>query len=275
MTHSAHPIFDTPECVEKACVLPTPYGLSFQPKHTRTNGFSLVELLVVLAIVTILSSMLLLSTSGTKSSRDLANAAYSIQGALEQARTFAMASNTYTWVGFFEENAASPGNAGVGQVVISIIASANGMNLDTVGSPIATLPYTYSSQPNLPLMTQVSKLLKIPNVHLTVIPSASVTRPAIAVTTPADLYQVGSPDFPNTTTFFYPLSSSSSAAQYTFKQIIQFSPQGDATRIADYPTQFMEVGLQPSHGNTIGTTGTNFAVIQVSGIGGQVITYRP
>jgi len=268
MPHSAHPIFDTPARFEKACVLLTPCGLSFRAKNARTSGFTLVELLVVLAIMAILTSLLVLSLSGTKSSRDLANAAYSIQGVLEQARTFAMAGNTYTWVGFFEENAASPGTAGIGQVVILIVASANGANLDTVGSPIAQLSSTG--------LIQVAKLLKIPNVHLAVIPSASVTRPAITVTSPTDLYQVGSPDFPNTTNFYYPLTSaSSSTAQYTFTQIIQFNPQGDATRIADYPTQFIEVGLQPTHGNTIGVTGTNFAVIQIAGIGGHVTTYRP
>ncbi len=240
--------------------------------HCSKAGFSLVELLAVLLIISILTSILLLSISGNKSSRDLANATYTVQGALEQARTYAMASGTYTWVGFFEENPATPGTAGTGQVVISIIASANGMNLDTVGSPVATLPYTSSG---LVQLTQVSKLLKIPNVHLDVVPTAAVTRPAIASTTPADQYQVGSPDFPNTTTFYYPLNSTSSTAQYTFTQIMQFSPQGDATRIADYTTPLIEIGLQPTHGSTITASGTNFAVVQVSGIGGQVIPYRP
>jgi prepilin-type N-terminal cleavage/methylation domain-containing protein len=225
------------------------------------RGFTLVELLVVVAIISILTSLLLLSVQGTKSSRDLANAAYSIQGALEQARTLAMATSTYTWVGFFEENPASPGTAGIGQVVIAVVASANGTNLDTVGSPTAQLSPTG--------LTQVTKVLKIPNLHLTVLNAAAVpTRTTVPVAT----YQVASPSFANTTTFPFPLTGT---AQYNFTQIIQFSPQGDATRIADYPTPLIEIGLQPSHGNSLGATGANFAAIQVSGIGGQVITYRP
>jgi prepilin-type N-terminal cleavage/methylation domain-containing protein len=250
-----------------------------EPRIGHRKGFSLVELLVVLAIVAILSSFLLLSVSGIKGSRDLSNAAYSIQGALEQARTVAMATSTYTWVGFFEENPASPGTAGTGQVVISIIASVNGVNLFT-GSP------RQFSATELAELTQVSKLLKIPNVHLTsVAANAVAARPSIVVSgsTPTDTYQVGSSDFPNPSSasptasanwnFPYPLSTGTS--QYTFYQIIQFNPQGDATRIADYPTQVMEVGLQPSHGQTVASTGTNYAVIQIAGIGGHVTTYRP
>lgn len=236
------------------------------------KGFTLVELLVVMAIMAILASIILVSVSGMKSSRDLYKAAYDVQGMLEQSRTYSMANDTYTWLGFFEEDPNTPGTAGIGQVVMCAVASNSGTNPDLPASPITQLPASG--------LIQVTKLTKIPNVHLAVIPTAAVTRPALSATTPAN-YQVCSGSFqnpasPNSSYFLFPTTAaSSSAAQYTFNQVIQFSPQGDATRIADYPTQLMEVGLQPTHGDVIGTTGSNYAVIQVTGIGGQVITYRP
>ena len=238
--------------------------------NARIRGFSMVELLCVLAVISILTSLVTFSMLGNKSSRDLANAAYNIQGMIEQARTYAMAENTYTWIGFFEENPSTPGTAGVGQVVVSIVASANGMNLATA----ANAPLLPSAN-----LIQVSKLTKIASVHLAAVPTSSVTRPALATASPADTYQLGTTDFPNPTSnswfFVFPLGASTGSAQYKFTQIIQFSPQGDATRIADNPTTLMEIGLQPAHGSSTGTGNANFAVLQVAGIGGQVITYRP
>jgi prepilin-type N-terminal cleavage/methylation domain-containing protein len=238
--------------------------------HAHDRGFSLIELLCVVAVISILTSLVTFSVLGTKSSRDLANAAYNIQGMIEQARTYAMAENTYTWIGFFEENPSSPGTSGVGQVVVSVVASSNGMNLATsTNSPL--LPSQY--------LMQVSKLTKIGNVHLAAIPTASVTRPALATASPADTYQLGTTDFPNPASnswsFVFPLGTSASATQYKFTQIIQFNPQGDATRISDNPTTVMELGLQPAHGSSTSSANANFAVLQVSGIGGQVIAYRP
>jgi prepilin-type N-terminal cleavage/methylation domain-containing protein len=235
------------------------------------RGFTLVELLCVVAIISILMSLVTFSILGIKGSRDLANDAYTVQGMLEQARTYAMAENTYTWIGFYEENPASPGTAGTGQVVISVVASSNGMNLATA----ANAPLLPSAS-----LMQVSKLTKIVNVHLDAVPTASVTRPALAAVTPSDTYQLGSGDYPNPTaspwSFLYPLTAAtSSAARYTFTQVIQFNPQGDANRVSDNPTTLMEVGLQPTHGSVITANETNFAVLQISGIGGQVITYRP
>jgi prepilin-type N-terminal cleavage/methylation domain-containing protein len=235
-------------------------GLLFPAKAAPTGGFSLVELLVVLGIVAILSSILLSSISGTKSSRELTKAAYDIQGVLEQARTLAMASGTYTWVGFFEEDPGKQGATGTGQVVISVVASADGTKLYNVASPVPQLPSAS--------LTQVAKLLRIANLHLDVVTAAAITRPSV----PAAVYQVASVNFVNSPTFLYPLTG---ATQYTFSHIIQFSPQGDATRIADVPTQLIEIGLRPTHGNTVATTSTNVAAIQIAGIGGHVTLYRP
>ncbi len=214
------------------------------------HGFSLVELLVVLAIIAILSGLAILSLPQMKTAANITKAGYDVTGVLEQARTLAMARNTYTWVGFFEENPNSPGTAGTGQVVISVVSSADGSQL-----PGASL-------------IQANKLMKVPNSHLDVLSATAVTRPTV----PANTYQVGSSSFANGTTFTYPLTGT---PQYTFSNIIQFNPQGDATRINDTPTQWMEIGLRPSHGNVADNASKNVAAIDIEGIGGKVTLYRP
>src|SRR5438105_14977663 len=74
-------------------------------RHGRlTSGFTLIELLVVIGIIVILTALLTPAFTTLKSGSDVTSAAYTIKGVLEQARTYAMANNTYTWVGFYEED---------------------------------------------------------------------------------------------------------------------------------------------------------------------------
>lgn len=229
------------------------------PRSSR--GFSLVELLSVIGIIALLSGVAFYSLAGLTSSRSLKKAAYDIQGVLEQARTMAMASDTYTWVGFFEESPTTPGTSGVGQVVIAVVGSADGTNVYGTLSSGSSLP---SSR-----LMQLAKLMKIANTHLAILPASPDTRPSV----PAATYQLASPSFANNYTFAYPLGSGTPA--YVFSNIIQFNPQGDATRIADSPTQVMEIGLQPAHGSVAASTSSDVAAIQIAGIGGHVTTYFP
>src|SRR5213596_34315 len=86
----------------------------------REGGFTLLELLIVVGIIAVL--LVLIAPAFTY-----------IKGVLDTARTYAKANNTYTWVGFFEEDASlsstNPATAGNGRVVISIVASKDGRNV--------------------------------------------------------------------------------------------------------------------------------------------------
>jgi prepilin-type N-terminal cleavage/methylation domain-containing protein len=228
------------------------------PEARGGGGFTLVELLVVLAIITVLSGIVLLGLPQMKASADVTKAGYDITGVLDRARTLAMARNTYTWVGFFEENPNSPGTAGTGQVVISVVSSTDGSQL-----PAASL-------------VQVDKLMKVSSTHLDpnlVNPNLStntVVRPSV----PSSTVYVGSSSFPNGTSFTYPVTPSG-APQYTFTNVIQFNPQGDAMRINDTPARWIEIDLTPARGTTVNNASKNVAAIDIDGIGGKVTLYRP
>src|SRR2546421_10651952 len=89
----------------------------------RSVGFTLLELLIVVGIIGLLLVLIAAAFTTIKGGTDVTSAAYTIKGVLDTARTYAKANNTYTWVGFFEENATNPGADGIGRVVISIVAS--------------------------------------------------------------------------------------------------------------------------------------------------------
>src|SRR5207247_4707254 len=90
---------------------------------------------------------------------DVTGAAYTIKGVLDTARTYAKANNTYAWAGFYEEDISSttPGTAGVGRLVMSIVASKDGTIIYGSGSP-GTIDTTR--------LIQVGKLTKVDKVNL-------------------------------------------------------------------------------------------------------------
>src|SRR5437762_3321753 len=118
-------------------------------------------MLVVMAIILILMVLLAPAFTSLKPAGDVTSAAYTIKGVLEQARTYAMANNTYTWVGFFEEDvataSANPATPGTGRLVMSTVASKDGTTVYDPNS-LAKIDTTK--------LIQVGKLTKIENVHL-------------------------------------------------------------------------------------------------------------
>jgi prepilin-type N-terminal cleavage/methylation domain-containing protein len=107
----------------------------------RRAAFTLMELLVVMAIIAIMMLLLVPAFTTIKGGTDVTSAAYTIKGVLDTARTYAKANNTYTWVGFFEEDASQPSTnpptVGTGRLVMSIVASKDGTKIyDTTSTSI-------------------------------------------------------------------------------------------------------------------------------------------
>ena len=252
------------------------------PARRLPLAFTLIELLAVMVIVIILLALIVPAFTGIGTARNLTKGAYDIAGLLDEARAYAKANSTYTWVGFFEEaEGGAAGTAGVGRVVVSVVASKDGTSIYTPAPPDPGATLTATK------LLQIGTLVKIDNVHLTdltasQIPSrGQVTDPSSSPAPVATTYLVGDSNFnshngtANLTTFYYPLGTTASNATYTFVKIIQFNPLGDATKIVDTPTQLMEADLVATHGTVQTANAVNCAAIQITGIGGQVRIYRP
>jgi prepilin-type N-terminal cleavage/methylation domain-containing protein len=122
-------------------------GSTLQPR----NAFTLLELLIVMGIIAILMVLIAPAFTTIKGGSDVTSAAYTIKGVLDTARTYAKANNTYTWVGFLEENVANPvspnsDTPAVGRLVMSIVASKDGT---TVYDPNNLATLDQDRQPSL------------------------------------------------------------------------------------------------------------------------------
>jgi Tfp pilus assembly protein FimT len=262
-------------CVSRA--LRSTSRLPHAAARSSVGAFTLVELLVVIGIIAVLLVLMAPAFTSLKSAGDVTSAAYTIKGALDTARTYAKANNTYTWVGFYEENVANPSSPNgdapaVGRVITSIVASKDGT---TVYDPnnLATIDPTR--------LIQVGKLIKIDNVHLATFTDGSGTgstfdfRPPVTYPT-ARIGDTTPPD-PSLTPFQYPVGNPAPPAQYTFVKAVQFSPRGEA-RInnTNYTLKTVaEIGLEPTHGAAApASVPPNVVAIQFTGVGGDVRIYR-
>src|SRR5438132_5676326 len=181
--HLACPPWRASSIKERLCLgLATRGELRKLSRAGCVNAFTLIELLIVIGIIGVLLVLIAPAFTYIKGGTDVTSAAYTIQGVLDTARTYARANNTYTWVGFYEEDVSqsstSPATAGTGRLVMSIVASKDRTTIYDPKNP-ATIDPTR--------LTQVGKLTKIDNVHLwthTDAPSATGstfdTRPNIA-----------------------------------------------------------------------------------------------
>ena len=239
------------------------------------GGFTLVELIVVIALTSTLMVLVAPAFTGIKSAGDVTSAAYTIKDALEQARTYAMAYKTYVWIGFYEEPAGqpstNPATPGTGRIVISTIASADGTTVYNPRSLAAIDPTR---------VTQLNKLVKVEGTHLATFPDGSGTGDTFD-SRPAAIYETAkigdtTPPNPSLTPFQYPVGNPAPAAQYTFVKAVEFSPRGEA-RInnRNYTLKTVaEIGLQPTHGTAVDLNSRNLIAIQFGALGGDLKIYR-
>ena len=134
-------------------------------QRERASAFTLLELLIVVGIIAILLVLIAPAFTTIKSATDVTSASYTIKSALDTARTYAKTNNTYTWVGFYEEDVSQPSivhgsdpcTGCVGRLVVSVAASQDGT---TVYDPnnLAKIDTTK--------LIQVGKLTKIENLYI-------------------------------------------------------------------------------------------------------------
>jgi prepilin-type N-terminal cleavage/methylation domain-containing protein len=262
-------------------------GFTLRKGPGRSRAFTLVEILAVIAIILVLMVLLAPAFTSLKPAGDITSAAYTIKGLLDQARTYAMANNTYSWVGFYEENttATAPTNSappysGKGRILTASVYSVDGTKIFDNDATSAALPPAR--------IQQIGKLTKIEGLHVADVgaPPSSTPNPTpqasslaarsglpytenSLIVPPGDHYNRVSSDSADTTKFKF------TTQNYTFYKTVRFDPRGEANINSTYELRHVaEIGLRPTHGDVVDINSPNVVAIQFTGVGGNVKIYR-
>jgi prepilin-type N-terminal cleavage/methylation domain-containing protein len=214
---------------------------------SSSRGFSLVELLVVMAVLVVMLSLAGPAMNALKGANDVNQAASDLSSTLEQARAYAMANNTFTYVGLHQNQTDDY------DVKLAVWASKDGTR-------------NVSDSKNL---QQIGRVKTLENAKL----SDSIQQ-----------YNTQRPDAPvkitDSTSSGLSLSTGSGSNAVNFTSFLRFSPSGNAqsdsfTSATDDPKSYYEIGLKQTRGKNDSLPNANSAVVQVSGLTGAVQTYRP
>lgn len=229
------------------------------------KAFTLVELLVVIAIMCLLMALAIPAFTAMNGSGDLSKAASDIESFLQEARSQAMANNTFVYVGLEEVDGINPTSSnGVGEIVMAAVATSDGTRSG----------YGVISSNIFP----ISKAVIFQNVHLTNALSLTsgnmINRPGQSGYATPNLPIVDISTNTSAVSFQYPLFPAPS--KYIFQKVIEFDPQGvPRVQSGSSIQNYFEIPLIPAHGNTAATNSANQAAIQIDGVTGAVRIYRP
>ena len=221
----------------------------FRPSRLPILGFTLLELLVVIGIIALLSSLAGPAISSISKGSQMNQALAEVGGLLEQARQYAVAKNTYVWVAFDDSRSGEED-----QLRIAVLASKGGTDLAAWGTDDTT---------GAAAQTQVlNRIRTFSQVKL----SGADTFGAGEI---ADLPPAANSGDLGDAVFTIRLPG---GGQGRFSKAIQFTPAGEARNGATL-IGVIDFGLQPSRGRAV--VAKNGAVVRVNGLTGQHSIFRP
>jgi len=229
----------------------------------------MLEVVIVLAITALILTIALPSMNSLQTAGSLTASAAALQAILLQARTQAVARNSYVFVGLYESDVSKsdslrPAPSGTGRVWVGAAVTK-----DSTQSYSFTNSVGLSSGWSVADLAPVGKLQHFNNIHLSTNASFYLTNtPANTVSPVGDTSATNTP-------FGWPLENSNSVTQFS-TGVIQFNPQGTAILPgSSTPTEYIQIALIPTHGNQVMSNNPNAAVVQVDALTGLIQTYRP
>jgi prepilin-type N-terminal cleavage/methylation domain-containing protein len=220
------------------------------PSFSSKRAFTLTEMLVVLAIMTIITAIGVPSLFSVTNSGKMNESTSDLAGILEQARQYAAAQNTYVWVALQPQT----------------VNNVDVLNVAVVASNDGTDPGVYGNVPSSAFQI-VTRIRTFQHLQLKTAGTFTISQlaslPASPTAGPAN-------NLSSTATFNIRMPGAGGTTPFT--QSIEFTPSGEA-RNTTSPIDFIEIGLEPAS-TTSSPNPSNAAVLRVNGITGLTAVYR-
>lgn len=254
------------------------------PAFSGGRGFTLVELLVVLGLISILALLAIPAVQGLQKSGNFSRQVYDVMDSINFARSYALSEDTYVYIGLTEvdrtQNPGATQNPGLGRVVLAAVATKDGMS--GVNSAAADSWMTsYANGGNLLLIRPVQDFdflyiaPGLPDPATGGMARPSTSNGVQVVKNSTTMFP--EPPFP-ATPFSLPLGSAMGAGKYNFNSAIPFNPQGQII-LNGSAVQWIEIDFQPYVGAVTPTSPSanqgNQSAIVIDGATGAVNIYRP
>lgn len=218
-------------------------GINRQSTFRNQRGFSVVELMVVIAIMSLLASAAWPAIVGVVSGDRLTNNAYELSGLMQQARTTAVTQHTYVWLGFYTYT-----QDGAPSLMVASVSGNSGLATDLQSN-------------NYQLST---KTVILKNAALATAPNYAAL-PGLDVTNNTDAA---------TQTYSFPLNVPGHAGA-AFSEVVVFGPDGQVSLPQANGTlqlvQCVGVGLNAAPGSP---NKLHTVAVQVHGLSGQTSVFQ-
>lgn len=255
--------FLPPQFKQKPPVAKSAQILPFRPRPQNDLAFTLTELLIVVALLSVLSALMVPALSSLNASGSLRQNLSTVVGLVESARQTAVTRNTYVYVAFLSPEAARnlpPSQIEPGTTYAAVFVSMDGT--DVLKQASSSMLREVDGN-----ITRLERIAKLRSLRFSgEIPSSNALAnrlEPVDAEGPGSAWKIESKPPPE-------------GMAITFDRIIKFLPQGGA-RVTEPPVEAIQLIVSPNAGSESSHASEDLkaAVIRIDGLTGKISVHQP